>query len=774
MSLSYQLLIVLLGLFSVTLTAFSFFNTYRQTEQLDNLFRDESKALINNIATASVDGLLQSDYTSLENLLQRNSGFESVQQLIIFDKNGKSMAHGTREPDSSRFRITLTPTHAQPPAERLKTGGVMLITLPDHYQMEVWQSVVDVSVVGYVYGKFYFKDLKQARSNLLWVNSLIAMASIVMGVGAVTLFLRRPLYELRALGQFAQNINNQDGSQLTLQPTSRETRHLIQSLNWTSQRLFRSKQTMSLARDRAERANELKSQFLANMSHEIRTPLNGILGLTEALLQNEQLPNAARTQMKLVNQSAESLLRVVNDVLDFSKIEANKLDFESRPFALRQLIHNCLNPLRSALKPEVALEIVIHPDVPDQLIGDEVRIAQVVLNLVGNAIKFTTQGYVRLHITPAPQTALAGTTQPAVPVEGSDCLPTMTLSFSVSDTGIGIAAEDQARVFDAFSQADNSTTRRFGGTGLGLAICSRLVKHMDGVLQVKSSPGQGSCFYFTISLPIAPEGPTVNAHSEAQAADRGSDSVTDNPSDGPRDILAPVADLHVLVAEDNHVNQQLITHVLTRLGITCEIAQNGQEAIDLLKNADYDAVFMDLHMPVLGGLEATRHIRQVLGYSTLPIIGLTADAVSGTREACLSAGMNAWVSKPYRQHDIEKTLQALQLHYAPIPMGNFDHDSDLLKTMAGITADDLRSQRQVILRSFAERDDTALARCLHTVKGHCALFGESGLAQLLQVFESRAVQADPVNPITELDIGYTAKQLEQLASRLDKLANTPS
>lgn len=385
-----------------------------------------------------------------------------------------------------------------------------------------------------------------------------------------------------------------------------------------------NEQLKNLAED-AQNAAKFKSNFLANMSHEIRTPINGILGVCD-ILQEKALDEECSGLIELLARSSRGLLTIINDVLDISKIEAGKLSISPRATHIRNLI-NDLSTLYLAATREKQLELVscIADQVPELISIDDGRVRQILTNLIGNAVKFTPDhGGVIVHITTGSSTS------------GS------SLVISVADTGIGIPKEQLESIFEAFSQGNSTVSRKFGGTGLGLTITQKLVEIMGGEIHVRSREGVGSLFQ--VHLPFS--------HIEVAAFNNSKDTLQVNNTER----FIDTSKIHLLLAEDNFINQKVAKHALEKLGFTVSIAHNGKHAIELFQNETFDLILMDCQMPEMSGFEASTLIRKLSGGDKIPIIALTALAMEGDREKCLNAGMNDYISKPFKREELKEVI----------------------------------------------------------------------------------------------------------------------
>ncbi|GGH08793.1 hypothetical protein GCM10007352_13980 [Mucilaginibacter phyllosphaerae] len=442
------------------------------------------------------------------------------------------------------------------------------------------------------------------------INAIIDGADLI---GQGNLSTRVKIYANDEIGMLAASFN-----------------HMAAGLERNITDLKETEEKLILAKKKAESSEKAKRIFLANMSHEIRTPMNAILGFA-GLLQESDMDEEQRRYIDIIRQSGGNLLVILNDILDFSKIEAEKISFDSAPFHLRDMVSSTIE-LQAERATQKSIKLIAHFDdrIPSIIWGDAVRLNQILLNLISNAVKFTVEGEINIFVN-------------LIEDKAEEAL----IAFVVKDTGIGICEDKQEKIFEVFEQASTATSSKFGGTGLGLSIVKKLVEMQGGRVSVKSMPGKGSVFSFTMAFKKEGSNDTQDKKTEISLVKH-----TDDLQQGENK--------RVLVVEDNPINSLLVTKVLKKQGYETDLAENGKVAIEKYEVNDYDIILMDLQMPEMDGYETTIHIRKLAGYKkNIPIIAMTAHTIKGEFERCIAIGMNNFISKPFQPNDLYEKMNAL-------------------------------------------------------------------------------------------------------------------
>lgn len=594
------------------------FLTYARLQDLRQEKHDTGQLIANQLAPATEYSVLTGNLQALEGLLRTTLATSDVRFVEARDRNDDILVYVERPKQpgqgSTHVEVFQAPIHLQhPQPEAISADHRSGTTAPDY--------------LGRVVVALSNDSFNSRQQEILLKASVLSLLALLLTFLLARRLARRLSQPISAMGLALERIQNGDYRQSLYEQGNDELSDLARHINNLASVLDRSgrEQQQAIAelvqaREDSEQANRAKSDFLAMMSHELRTPMNGVLGMLQ-LLETTSLCDEQAEYTALAAESTEHLLKVINDILDFSRIERGALELEVIPFNLVDLLQGSVQVFQHSAQQR-GLQLLLEGTAGlenMEVRGDPTRLRQILVNLIGNALKFTEQGDIRIAIR-------------------WQTLDDQVLWFTcaVHDSGIGIEPSRLQHMFDAFQQADTSISRRYGGTGLGLPIARTLAERMGGTLRAESQLGEGSVFTLEIPLPFRQQ-EAVARPDEQQSMIRG---------DGQP----------VLLVEDNPVNQTVIEAMLRSLGYRVSLAGDGQQALDSFTQNDYAAILMDCRLPLLDGYEATRRIRQLPGGKLIPIIALTANALQGDREVCLSAGMNDYLAKPFKRAELQRLL----------------------------------------------------------------------------------------------------------------------
>ena len=739
----------------LSMTIFTYHVAEKESETLAKELQEEAVAVADNLAASTASYIIVKDYTSLESVLVRAAQFPSILDIQAINDDGLLLGDVYRD-STGEVLVRYDTTAATPPTEmdrHIKTKDGLLT---------VWQPVILGDLVGWIRTRYTLNRITEVKAQIWQHNVLIGAIVAIIAVLIYSLGLRKPLHLIEQNTAFADELDEHAGRQIPVNHSYAELSRLTSALNRTSKNLqaknealnqkIREQQDLtdelelrvlertselSDARDEAIHANRSKSEFLANMSHEIRTPLTAVIGFAESLLDTSHTMEERVDFINRIIQAGNHLLRIINEILDLSKIEANQFEIESIPFSLVDLLRDIYSLVKlQATGKGLCFKVTCDVPMPALIESDPVRLKQILLNLCNNAIKFTKEGIVSVRL--------------------SCDVGAEKIIIKVIDTGIGLSPEQIAKLFKPFSQADSSTTRKYGGTGLGLHLSKQLAEKLGGSLSVQSMPDIGSCFTVTIST----------------GSLRDADMLTTCPDFEHIDTLQKAIPKQlrfvgrILLTEDNQDNQRLMSILLKRMGIEYEIANHGKEALAMVENGNYDVIFMDVQMPVMDGITATQLLRKQ-GYAG-PIVALTANAMKQEQQECFDAGCNDVCTKPIDQVALGRVLSKYLVTALPKNGDGPPIVSSLLASepdLADLIREFVKKLPEMVNKiklAYTEKQMDDLRREVHTVKGTGGNFGYAEVFELAKRIEFEIIAGNT------FAAGELIDALESIVNRVEQ------